>query len=516
MSEPVFDIVEDILVRLDGEDLLRCKSIYHNNPELGHRRIIIPRHSSTLDYGKVLHFSEYWSDVWCIVGSCNGLVCFSTSLDNAQVIVSNPLTREGFGYDSLTDDYKVVIGTEIKGKTETLFQVLTLKSNLWKVTKQVNWGTLFHPFRILWKGVLHWFMKDSNSKKWRPCATALLAQRDDSRYVCDLSNYLGITNGCLCIYRNDPPYQRWVMKSYYDKQSWELLRDDYEKNTYDIERKYIRCPIYVQSLVSPHLNGKQKKRRQTKNNKQTDKAINHGGAFTKPPKIRYNGSKVNWINNIDSDAYSVNEVSNMMKNIGYDNVGMEFYFKERKTKLDKGLRKLATDSDVMEMLKFVSMYKVIDFYVDHFVYKEPMNVEHFVCKAIILYDPRNLDKFLDNDADEVLDDLVQAKRNRNVHNLVITEHVANKGNAVSEDESESEYGSNSDDSDFIVDEENLIHDVDVDMQDFNKKYANVGWMGFKESVQEMNEVFHAEEDIDFEDFDSGTDSWNEGGRRQKL
>nr|GFD14888.1 transposase, MuDR [Tanacetum cinerariifolium] len=35
--------------------------------------------------------------------------------------------------------------------------------------------------------------------------------------------------------------------------------------------------------------------------------INHGGAFTKPPKIGYEGGKVNWIDNIDSDAFSVNE-----------------------------------------------------------------------------------------------------------------------------------------------------------------------------------------------------------------
>ncbi|GJT15082.1 hypothetical protein Tco_0873788 [Tanacetum coccineum] len=152
--------------------------------------------------------------------------------------------------------------------------------------------------------------------------------------------------------------------------------------------------------------------------------------------------------------FSVNEVSDMMKKIGYDNVAMEFYFKESNTELDK---------------------------VDHSVYKEPVNVDHSISKAIILYEPSNSDKFLDNDADEVLDDISEdewQERNRNVHNLVITEHVANKGNAVSEDESESEYGSNSDDSDFIVDEENLIHDVD--------------------------------------DFDSGTHSWNEGVRKKAI
>ncbi|GJT60279.1 retrotransposon protein, putative, ty1-copia subclass, partial [Tanacetum coccineum] len=271
--------------------------------------------------------------------------------------------------------------------------------------------------------------------------------------------------------------------------------------------------------------------------------INHGGAFTKPLKIRYKGGEVNWIDNIDSDDYSVNEVSDMMKNIGYDNVAMEYYLKEPNTELDKGLRKLATDSDTLEMLKFVPKYMVIDLYVEHPVSKEPMNIDHPVSEAIMLYEPNNLDEFLYNDVDEVLDDVnalrkllrfsqtggqssnnvdnvgqfsknvdnvVQARKNKNVHNLVIIKHVANEGNAVSEHESESEYGSDSDDSDFIVDEENLIHDVAVDMQDFNSNTdANVEWMCCKESVQEVNEVFHAEEDIDFEDFDSGTELDNE-------
>ncbi|GJS63271.1 hypothetical protein Tco_0677835, partial [Tanacetum coccineum] len=206
------------------------------------------------------------------------------------------------------------------------------------------------------------------------------------------------------------------------------------------------------------------------------KTINHDDAFKKPPK---KVGEVNWIDNIDSDAKCVNEVSDMMKKIGYDNVAMKYYFKEPNIEFDKDLRKLATDIDVLEMLKFVSKYK-----------------------------------FLDNDADEVLDDV---RRNRNVHNLVITKHVANEGNAVSEYESESKYGSDSDDSDFIVDEESLIHDVDVDMQDFNNNTdANVEWMGCKEFVQEVNKVFNAKEDIDFEDFDSGTKSRNKGVRKKAI
>ncbi|GJU28891.1 hypothetical protein Tco_1172480 [Tanacetum coccineum] len=134
-------------------------------------------------------------------------------------------------------------------------------------------------------------------------------------------------------------------------------------------------------------------------------------------------------------------------------------------------------------------------------YKEPINVDHFVFKALMLNEPINLDDFLDDDADDVLmiknvenvghfsknvDNVGQSRRNRNVDNVVITVHVANEGNAVSDHESESEYGLDSDDSEFIVDEENLIHDV------------------------------AAKEDIDYEDFDSGTDSENKGVRKRIL
>ncbi|GKD81480.1 hypothetical protein Tco_1348319, partial [Tanacetum coccineum] len=170
--------------------------------------------------------------------------------------------------------------------------------------------------------------------------------------------------------------------------------------------------------------------------------INHDGAFTKPPKIRYKGGKVNWI-----------------------------------------LRSFLFMSDVLEMLMFVSKYKVIDLYVDHFVCKEPMNVDHSVSKALMLIEPNNLDDFLDNDADDVLDDVSEdewlqealrkvgrlsqsvGQSSKNVDN--VGQFSTTVDNVVSEHELESEYGSDSDDSEFIVDEENLIHYVAVDMQEFN-------------------------------------------------
>ncbi|GKB91925.1 F-box/kelch-repeat protein-like protein isoform X1 [Tanacetum coccineum] len=202
-KELLIDLVEDILVRLDGEDLIRCKSVCkswlswisssrfvknhldytcnkdHNNHELGHRRIIKPTEGDERNDGKPLYNDEYYyTSASCIIGSSNGLVCFSISLLNAQVIVTNPLTREvkklqtppeipetpkipsrtslcwGFGYDSFTDDYKVVIGIRMR-KGGTLFRVLTLKSNIWKVMSQVKYK-VFRRIGILWNGMLHW------------------------------------------------------------------------------------------------------------------------------------------------------------------------------------------------------------------------------------------------------------------------------------------------------------------------------------------------------------------------
>ncbi|XP_076933798.1 F-box protein CPR1-like [Bidens hawaiensis] len=148
MAELVFDAVEQILVRLDAEDLIRCKIVckswrslisspsfgkHHlnhshksdrDNRQLGHRRI---GSLATLDEDE-----EYFSrNKSFIIGSCNGLVCLSTM--DLELVVTNPLTRElkrlptppygphdcfrygslalwGFGYDSSANDYKVVVG----------------------------------------------------------------------------------------------------------------------------------------------------------------------------------------------------------------------------------------------------------------------------------------------------------------------------------------------------------------------------------------------------------------------
>nr|GEU78612.1 F-box protein CPR1-like [Tanacetum cinerariifolium] len=151
------DIYEKIFLRLDVRNLVRCKSVCrswkssisggaqfnlsYNINENGHTWI-----------GKAVFLIANRNVRYHFIDSSNGLVCIS---DAKELLVDNPLTREvkalqypldivfdsscwGFGYDSITGDFKVVLGV-LKGKDQTCFQVISLKSNAWKVIGEVQY-----------------------------------------------------------------------------------------------------------------------------------------------------------------------------------------------------------------------------------------------------------------------------------------------------------------------------------------------------------------------------------------
>ena len=147
------DICEKIFITLDVRTLIRCKGVCkswksfisgsrfinahlkrsYNRNENGHKRI-----------GQaVFRRGDNGITSQALIGSSNGLVCITDGFDrhNGYLIVGNPSTREvrtetmphttlyscsGFGYDSLTDDYKVVLGTR-KIDYKTCFKVFSLK-----------------------------------------------------------------------------------------------------------------------------------------------------------------------------------------------------------------------------------------------------------------------------------------------------------------------------------------------------------------------------------------------------
>ncbi|KAI3716467.1 hypothetical protein L1987_67372 [Smallanthus sonchifolius] len=121
------------------------------------------------------------------------------------------------------------------------------------------------------------------------CNGLRIPQPDDARYESTYTSHVEIMNGCLCIFTSlySSVGGVWLMKNYNVKQLWERLvrRKNYDivhylrspkdesffnddaslfLNTSDHHhllcyRHYIDAPIFVQSLVSPHVNGRPKR-----------------------------------------------------------------------------------------------------------------------------------------------------------------------------------------------------------------------------------------------------------------
>ncbi|GJW02632.1 F-box protein CPR1-like protein [Tanacetum coccineum] len=344
------DVVEDILTRLDVKDVLRCKSVCKswyslisspyfvkshllkhksncstriNNNDVGNTRIAMPT------YWKITNDDDddddddanlYQSNIWNLVGSSNGLVCVSLLLhevrDDYLILLINPRTREvrelplptmppikaiyelslSFGYDSSTDDYKLVMGIKKTGVDGSLVQVFSLKSMTWKLIGHINCLLIYSKSGVLLNGAFHWFASDLSIKKLVILSFDLSREEfkvipvpvpdDSTRYVVPFST-LGIfqDNLCMsCVDENEFYYGLWVMHNNNVKHSWELLPNDYEIKSPDAVyymkiyactsltkkrmgffcddkacfsrslKHTISAPLYVQSLVSPYLN----------------------------------------------------------------------------------------------------------------------------------------------------------------------------------------------------------------------------------------------------------------------
>ncbi|KAJ0941603.1 putative F-box domain-containing protein [Helianthus annuus] len=299
------DVVEGILIRLDVKDLIRCKSVCKS----WHSLITSPRFISShlnRSYNKDRHDNKFghrriclvneFSSGYFLVGSCNGLVCI-ICVGSCKLLVANPLTREvrelqlpsligsplcwGFGYDLSKDDYIVVVGAEV-GKFQTCFKVLSLKSNVWRVIGDVKYKFIT-KIGMLCNGALHWIVEDQNRKILilsydlsEEEFKEIPQPEDDASYKVTLRSYLGIVKGCLCTFHrsrfDSSVVDVWLMKKYNVKHSWELLPLDHkmkndivqffrlpadERFSYNVKHSWFSRTlkhIYVQSLVSPHVN----------------------------------------------------------------------------------------------------------------------------------------------------------------------------------------------------------------------------------------------------------------------
>ncbi|CAI9288715.1 unnamed protein product [Lactuca saligna] len=94
--------------------------------------------------------------------------------------------------------------------------------------------------------------------------------------------------------------------------------------------------------------------------------IHHRGMFTKYPGRRYVGGSIDYVDYVDMDVFSVHELDDMMKEIGYINGEPIYYhFLIPDIEIDYGLLPLGNDSDVLLLSKHVANHKEIMVYPEH-------------------------------------------------------------------------------------------------------------------------------------------------------
>ncbi|PRQ52357.1 putative F-box domain-containing protein [Rosa chinensis] len=206
------------------------------------------------------------------VGSCNGLVCL---LLDFNFVLLNPCTRVfqslpsptlfsryrtamfyGFGYDSATDDCKIVVGSyrslarsghryhflNGEGFKETMIEVFALKTGSWRTLERLDFVMLIGQGCVV-NGALHWLKHqpsehglivsnimcfDLAEEKFREIAFPCPLNYAERDYF---SVGIGAIRDCLTVYFEPDglDYRMWVMKEYGVKESWaEIIRIPFE------------------------------------------------------------------------------------------------------------------------------------------------------------------------------------------------------------------------------------------------------------------------------------------------
>ncbi|XP_059661929.1 F-box protein CPR1-like [Cornus florida] len=187
-----------------------------------------------------------------IVGYCNGLMCLlSSTLSSIKApILLNPSTKKhqilppepqiwssypvyGFGYDAVTDDYKIVRVSRFVGEgfgPEVV--VFSSRLNKWRMSPHCVPHFLRHNFSgVFFNGALHWVatrQHESPLDNYSIYIVAFDLVVENFREV-KLPNHsdyetvtLGVSGGCLWAgwIDDDNHVQLWVMKDYMVQESW--------------------------------------------------------------------------------------------------------------------------------------------------------------------------------------------------------------------------------------------------------------------------------------------------------
>lgn len=166
-----------------------------------------------------------------LIGSCHGILCLADYCLHL-VILWNPsvqkgkelpslerttdvsLTSIGFGYDSLTDSYKVIVINKTKGKLHTL------GTNFWKSIPDFPSEELYERNGRFVSGTINWLTtyfivsfdlrKETYQKVFLPNCGGVVHR----------NLFLGVMRDSLCIIANS---DIWIIKEYGNETSWTKL-----------------------------------------------------------------------------------------------------------------------------------------------------------------------------------------------------------------------------------------------------------------------------------------------------
>ncbi|KAJ9173202.1 hypothetical protein P3X46_016365 [Hevea brasiliensis] len=194
-----------------------------------------------------------------LVDSCNGLVCFGDAVGTIALL--NPLTRKhhilpflpldfqlegkstwaawafGFGYDPISDDYKVVRLGQYLSLSDQFFDtetnVYNLKANTWRKIQGMSYVLGFdQKMGVLAGNALHWLVGRNRIMRNPNLIVAFNLEVEDFREVPapesigeNLSIDLGVVGKWLSLTANYECMRLdvWVMKEYGVEESWTRL-----------------------------------------------------------------------------------------------------------------------------------------------------------------------------------------------------------------------------------------------------------------------------------------------------
>ncbi|GKB96892.1 hypothetical protein Tco_0983029 [Tanacetum coccineum] len=204
-----------------------------------------------------------------------------------------------------------------------------------------------------------------------------------------------------------------------------------------------------------------------------------------PLKICYKGRKVNWIDTIYSDKFFVHEVTTMMKELGYENVSMVYYYKKANNVL--------VDNDVDDIVEDVGedeLENVIENLEGENKYKN-------------LGDNQNVD---DKNENKNVDNVDWQQPSDMSNNFEFFFSKVNPNNELGQSSRNDKINVKVDNNSDEASQYNSNSGHEVYMAEFRRNiYANIERFGCKENVEKVNEVFEDEE-VSHKDFDSGSET----------